>query len=93
LYEAQKGTVSIDDVDVTLLNIHALRKMIGIVQQEPTLFNGTIFENIALGDDSINEQKVIETCKIANAHDFVQKLSNVTTFSPDSNSKFRVTTL
>ena len=77
LYEAQKGTVSIDDVDVTMLNIHALRKMVGIVQQEPTLFNGTIFENVALGDVSITEEKVIHACKIANADGFVQKLADV----------------
>uniref|UniRef100_A0A914C9R2 Uncharacterized protein n=1 Tax=Acrobeloides nanus TaxID=290746 RepID=A0A914C9R2_9BILA len=76
LYEAQKGTVSIDNVDVTILNINALRKMIGIVQQEPTLFNGTIFENVALGDVSITEEKVIHACKIANADEFVQKLAD-----------------
>ena len=69
--------MSIDDVDVTMLNIHALRKMVGIVQQEPTLFNGTIFENVALGDESITEEKVIHACKIANADGFVQKLADV----------------
>uniref|UniRef100_A0A914E6C6 Uncharacterized protein n=2 Tax=Acrobeloides nanus TaxID=290746 RepID=A0A914E6C6_9BILA len=76
LYEAQKGTVSIDDVDVTMLNIHALRKMVGIVQQEPTLFNGTIFENVALGDMSITEEIVIQACQIANADGFVQKFAD-----------------
>lgn len=77
MYEAQQGIVSIDGIDVTSLNIQALRKMIGIVQQEPTLFNGTIFENIALGDMSITKEKVVQACKIANADDFINKLENV----------------
>ena len=77
MYEAQKGTVSIDDVDVTMLNVNALRKMIGNVQQEPILFDGTIFENVALGDVSITEEIVIQACQIANADGFVQKLADV----------------
>jgi ABC-type multidrug transport system fused ATPase/permease subunit len=51
--------------------------MIGIVQQEPVLFNGTIFENIALGDESITLDRVEEVCRMANAHEFILKLGQV----------------
>jgi ABC-type multidrug transport system fused ATPase/permease subunit len=69
--------VEIDGVDVRDLNIHSLRRMIGIVQQEPTLFNGTIFENIALGDADVTLERVEQVCRMANAHEFVTKLENV----------------
>lgn len=51
--------------------------MIGIVQQEPTLFYGTIYENIALGDKSITMERVKEVCQIANAHEFITRLNDV----------------
>ncbi|KAH7727055.1 P-glycoprotein [Aphelenchoides avenae] len=76
LYECSVGAVSIDGIDVKQLNIHALRRMIGIVQQEPTLFNGSIYENIALGDDTVSYKRVEEVCRMANAHGFIEKLQD-----------------
>ena len=58
------------------MNIKALRKLIGIVQQEPVLFSGTIKENIRLGDDSIDDAAIERACRIANAHDFIKLLSD-----------------
>jgi ABC-type multidrug transport system fused ATPase/permease subunit len=54
--------------------------MIGIVQQEPVLFNASIYENIALGDLSITQSHVEEACRIANANEFVNALPNVCKF-------------
>ncbi|KAK5975439.1 hypothetical protein GCK32_018243 [Trichostrongylus colubriformis] len=45
-----------------------------IVQQEPTLINGTIEGNIQVGSPSITESEVVQVCKMANAHDFIMKL-------------------
>lgn len=69
--------MEIDGLDVKDWNINCLRRNTGIVQQEPTLFNGTIFENITLGDKLITIDKVEIVCRMANAHDFIQKLPEV----------------
>ncbi|KAK5972582.1 Multidrug resistance protein pgp-3 [Trichostrongylus colubriformis] len=74
LYEAESGTVKIDESDVRHVNIEWLRNTVGIVQQEPTLFNGTIEENIQVGSPSITEAEMVQVCKLANAHDFIMKL-------------------
>lgn len=77
LYECCSGCVEIDGINVKDWNIKSLRRVIGIVQQEPTLFNGTIFENIIMGDLTISIDKVEEICEMANAHNFIQKLPEV----------------
>ncbi|KAK6766127.1 hypothetical protein RB195_025809 [Necator americanus] len=74
LYEAESGTVEIDGNDVRSVNIEWLRNIVGIVQQEPTLFNGTVEENLRVGSISITSEEMIHVCKIANAHDFIMKL-------------------
>ncbi|EPB75457.1 ABC transporter, ATP-binding protein [Ancylostoma ceylanicum] len=74
LYEAESGTVKIDDHDVRDVNLEWLRNTVGIVQQEPTLFNGTIEENLRVGSPAISNAEMIQVCKIANAHDFIMKL-------------------
>ncbi|KAK6047586.1 ABC transporter, ATP-binding protein [Cooperia oncophora] len=51
-----------------------LRNTVGIVQQEPTLFNGTIEENIQVGSPEISQAEMVQVCKLANAHDFIMKL-------------------
>lgn len=80
LYDYSSGNIKIDDIEIKELNIRELRKMIGIVQQEPTLFYGTIFENIALGDKSITMERVEKVCQMANAHEFIMNLSDVKSF-------------
>lgn len=74
LYEAEKGHVMIDGEDVIGLNINHLRNVVGIVQQEPVLFNDTIAENLRMGNPDITKEKMVEVCKMANAHGFIQKL-------------------
>jgi ABC-type multidrug transport system fused ATPase/permease subunit len=58
------------------INLHWLRSQIGIVSQEPILFEGTIGENIAYGDNSrqVTMEEIIEAAKKANIHDFISKL-------------------
>ncbi|XP_011646882.1 multidrug resistance protein homolog 49 isoform X1 [Pogonomyrmex barbatus] len=74
LYDPQDGQVLLDGVDVSTLNVHWLRSHIGVVGQEPVLFDTTIRENIRYGNDSITEEEMIKAAKEANAHDFISKL-------------------
>ena len=76
LYECEAGNVLLDGVDVRELNIDWLRNNIGIVQQEPILFNDTIDENIKFGNPSISREQMVHVCKMANAHDFIMKMPN-----------------
>lgn len=54
-----------------------LRSHIGVVSQEPVLFEGSISENIKLGNVDATEEEIIEAAKVANAHHFVQELPEV----------------
>ncbi|CEL08547.1 hypothetical protein ASPCAL11696 [Aspergillus calidoustus] len=82
-YDPVEGRVLLDGVDIRELNVRWLRTNIRIVQQEPTLFNGTVFENVAYGlagTDYIHAsreeqlERVIEACKAAYAHEFIESL-------------------
>ncbi|GAB4124600.1 MAG: ABC transporter ATP-binding protein [Raineya sp.] len=72
-YEVKKGTISIDKHNIKEITMHSLRSQMGIVSQEPILFNDTIFNNIAFGTESTLEE-VIQAAKIAHAHEFIEKL-------------------
>ncbi|KAG5333271.1 MDR49 protein, partial [Acromyrmex heyeri] len=74
LYDPLDGQVLLDGIDVSTLNVQWLRSHIGVVGQEPVLFDTTIRENIRYGNDSITEEEMIKAAKEANAHDFICKL-------------------
>jgi ABC-type multidrug transport system fused ATPase/permease subunit len=69
--------VMIDGNNVKELNISWLRKHIGVVGQEPVLFNTTIAENIGYGAEGATEKDIQDAAKEANAHDFISKLPQV----------------
>lgn len=74
-YDVTDGEILVDGRNIKQLKIKDLRNLIGIVSQEPILFNDTVFNNIAFGKKGeVSEAAVIEAAKIANAHDFIQKL-------------------
>jgi len=75
-YDVTKGSVNIDDNDVRSLRMDFLRAQLGIVSQEPSLFDRTIAENIAYGDNSriVSRAEVIEAAKKANIHNFIVSL-------------------
>lgn len=81
-YDAINGYVAIDEKDVTTLRLENLRSQIGIVSQEPILFDRTIADNIAYGDNSrkVSEAEIIEVSKQANIHNFVVSLPLVIYF-------------
>ena len=66
--------ITIDGNDIKTLNLRWLRKHIGIVSQEPSLFNTTIAENIRYGKKDATMDEIIEAAKNANAHNFISEL-------------------
>jgi ABC-type multidrug transport system fused ATPase/permease subunit len=67
LYELTGGKLLIDGIDIKDYNVKELRKQIGIVMQEPILFNTTIKENILYGNDQADDAKVYQVAQMANA--------------------------
>ncbi|XP_055846900.1 multidrug resistance protein homolog 65-like [Episyrphus balteatus] len=76
-YDTDNGNINIDQNDIkTDLSLETLRSKLGLVSQEPSLFERTIAENIAYGDNSRNVSiaEIIEAAKYANAHSFIISL-------------------
>ena len=73
-YEIDEGAILIDGGDIRSYTRKSLRENIGIVQQDVFLFNGTIKENIAYGDFTADDDKIIEAAKRANIHDYIMSL-------------------
>lgn len=76
MYSPQKGSINIDDQDISLVSLKSLRDQIGVVFQEPALFSGTIKENIAYALKDATEKQITAAAKAANAHEFISKLEN-----------------
>jgi ATP-binding cassette subfamily B protein len=70
-YDPTEGRVLLDGRDIRDLTIESLRRQIGIVLQETTLFSGTIRENIAFGRSDASEEDIEAAAKAAAAHDFI----------------------
>lgn len=76
-YEVTDGAILLDGVNIKNYGLAALRNLIGIVTQEPILFNDTVFNNITFGiEGEITKEKVIQAAQVANAHDFILELDN-----------------
>lgn len=74
LYDVGEGAIVIDGVDIRNYQLHALRKSIGIVQQDAFLFSGTIRENLCYGQPKASDDEIIAATKAANAHEFISRL-------------------
>lgn len=75
-YDPDKGEVFLCGKDTRKLDLYWLRNQIGFVGQEPVLFDLSIGENIAYGDNSriVSKDEIIEAAKKANCHEFISKL-------------------
>ncbi len=73
-YEATSGRIAIDGQDIRDLSLDSLRRHIGVVSQEPFLFNGTIRENILYGKLDASEDELIAASKAANCYEFIARL-------------------
>jgi ATP-binding cassette subfamily B (MDR/TAP) protein 1 len=73
-YDPQQGAVLLDNIDIRNLNLHWLRSQIGLVSQEPVLFNMTVADNIRYGRPDATLEAVVAAAKAANAHTFISAL-------------------
>ncbi len=71
--EPDRGSILIDGIDISDLKIHDLRDLLGIVSQNPILFNASFTDNIAFGVDNPDIEEVENAARIANAHDFIME--------------------
>ncbi|CAN6237389.1 unnamed protein product [Urochloa humidicola] len=75
-YDPLVGAVEIDGRDIKTYNLRSLRKHIGLVSQEPTLFAGTIRENIVYGNETASGEEIENAARSANAHEFISSLED-----------------
>lgn len=78
-YDATSGDLKIGNFNIRELNLSWLRSQVSIVSQEPILFDTSIAENIAYGDNSrqVTKNEIISAAKLANIHDFIISLPMV----------------
>ena len=72
-YDVQQGSITIDGQDIRDLSFFNLREFMGNVNQDPILFNDTIYNNIAFGVEHATQEEVEQAARIANAHDFIMQ--------------------
>ena len=75
-YDTTSGYVKIDGEDIREIKLESLRRMMGIVSQEIILFNDTVKQNIAYGQEEIKDSNIISAAKAANAMEFIEELPN-----------------
>ncbi len=73
-YDVREGEILIDGINIKDIRLKSYRKLFGLVTQDSILFNDSVFNNIALGDENPTSEKVTAAAKIANAEEFIEKL-------------------
>ncbi|KAJ4297091.1 hypothetical protein N0V88_004008 [Collariella sp. IMI 366227] len=75
-YDVTKGQILFNGTDISKMNVYQYRKLLSLVAQEPSLFHGTIRENILLGVDpsEVTDEQLHQCCRDANIHDFIVSL-------------------
>ena len=73
-YDPQGGSILIDGQDITSVSLTSLRDSIAFVTQDTFLFDGTLYDNIAVGRPGATEQEIVQAAKDANAHEFILQL-------------------
>ncbi len=75
-YEPTSGSIKIDGMPINKININSLRSMYGMILQDTWLYGASIKDNIAYGKLEATSEKIINAAKLANAHNFIEKLEN-----------------
>jgi subfamily B ATP-binding cassette protein MsbA len=75
-HDASAGEVLIDGINIKRFKLKDLRNLMGIVTQEPILFNDTVSANISLGNENASADDIVKAATIANAHEFISKKDN-----------------
>ena len=73
-YDVEQGTVLIDGHDIRDVELKSLRDQVGVVLQDPFLFNGTVGDNIAYGKPDATADEIVAAAKASHAHDFIMNL-------------------
>jgi ATP-binding cassette subfamily B protein/subfamily B ATP-binding cassette protein MsbA len=73
-YDPTSGVIRLDGMDLRKIEVESYRKLLGIVEQDVFLFDGTIGQNIAYGDRSVTPSRLREAARIANAAEFIEQL-------------------
>lgn len=73
-YQCEKGEIIVNDYNLLDINVEALRDKIAYISQETFLFNGTILENLMLGNPYLTYEEIIDACKKAQIHNFINSL-------------------
>ncbi|MDG5974175.1 Type I secretion system ATPase, HlyB [Hydrogenophaga taeniospiralis CCUG 15921] len=74
LYTPQQGRILVDGMDLNLLDASWLRRQMGVVSQDSVLFNRSVRENIALADQHLSMEAIMNAAKLAGAHEFILEL-------------------
>ena len=75
-YDVEKGQILIDGIDIRDIKLKEYRKLFGLVSQDSILFNDSVFNNISLGDNQPDFEKVKAAADISNASEFIEKMEN-----------------
>lgn len=75
-YDPSAGSVAFDGKDLRNLNLGWLRDHVSLVSQEPSLFSGTVAENIAYGKPDASREEIMNAAKLANAHNFIMNFEH-----------------
>lgn len=87
-HDVSGGEILVDGVNIKDYKIYDLRRLIGMVSQEPILFNDTIYNNITLGTGGTTQEQIEEAARVANAHEFIlRKKDGYQTFAGDRGSR------
>ncbi len=76
LYDVSRGSILIDGFNVNDWNLTALRRVVGVIEQDPYLFSTSIKANIAYGKDNPSNEEIIAAAVSAQAHDFIENFSD-----------------
>ena len=76
-YDPDSGHITLDGTEIQRMQVKWLRQQMGLVSQEPVLFNDTIRANIAYGKADATEAEIITAAELANAHTFISSLQKV----------------
>lgn len=83
-YEPQEGLVKIDGIDYRERSLASFRSQVGVVLQHPSIFSGTLFENIQFGNENISKEKVVSILDLMQLDNFKNQLDMK--ISPDGNN-------
>jgi ATP-binding cassette, subfamily B, multidrug efflux pump len=75
-YDVKEGSIEIDNTDLRLIPQQVLHRIVGLIQQEPFLYSGSILDNVRLFREDITREQVIEACKFVSADPMIMRLIN-----------------